>query len=135
MSGQHVAGPGPGERAGFEVREGETLPRPSRAGGTVRVTPLMARVLPDLRSVLVGTARRRSTMTYREVAEALGHAYLQQGLGPVLDVLAVDCARRGEPRLDALVVTKAEGEVSSGFGGDAARDREACWSYWAARPS
>jgi hypothetical protein len=48
----------------------------------------------------------------------------------VLDVLAADCARRGEPRLDALVVTRAAGEVGTGFGGDAVRDRQACWDHW-----
>ena len=90
----------------------------------------MAAVLPRLREALVDVARRRGTITYGEVATALDHAYLQQGLGPVLDVLAVDCARRNEPRLDALVVTRGRGEVGQGFGGDAARDREACWSLW-----
>jgi hypothetical protein len=109
---------------------GDVLPRPSRAG-TVRVTPLMVGVLPRLREVLVDVARRRETVTYGEVARALDHAYLQQGLGPVLDVLAVDCGRRGEPRLDALVVTKGSGEVGHGFDGDAVRDREACWTHWA----
>jgi hypothetical protein len=113
-----------------EVSVGEILPRPSRAGGTVRVTPLMARVLPTLREVLVDVARRRATITYGELATALEHAYLQQGLGPVLDVLAVDCTRRGEPRLDALVVTRGRGEVGNGFAGDAVRDREACWTLW-----
>ena len=113
----------------LEVSEGEDLPRPSRAG-RVRVTPLMVAVLPRLREVLVDVARRRGTITYGEVATALDHAYLQQGLGPVLDVLAVDCGRRGEPRLDALVVTRSRGEVSHGFDGDAVRDREACWAYW-----
>ena len=109
---------------------GEVLARPSRARGTVRVAPLMGRVLPTLREVLVDVARRQATITYGELATALDHAYLQQGLGPVLDVLAVDCTRRGEPRLDALVVSRGSGEVGHGFGGDAVRDREACWSFW-----
>jgi hypothetical protein len=84
-----------------------------------------------MREILVDVARRRATITYGELATALDHAYLQQGLGPVLDVLAVDCARRDQPRLDALVVTRASGEVSHGFDGDAARDRQACWAHWA----
>jgi hypothetical protein len=117
----------------LHVRVGEVLARGSRAGSTVRVSPLMVRVLPRLRALLVDAAMRGATLTYGEVALALDHAYLQQGLGPVLDVLAEDCARRGEPRLDALVVTAARGEVGPGFGGDAARDREACWSYWSER--
>ncbi len=115
----------------LEVSVGELLPRPSRTGRTVRVTPLMGRVLPRMREILVDVARRRATITYGELATALDHAYLQQGLGPVLDVLAVDCARRDQPRLDALVVTRASGEVSHGFDGDAARDRQACWAHWA----
>jgi hypothetical protein len=118
----------------LRVRQGEKLARGSRAGTSVRVSPLMIRVLPRLRALLVDAARRRATMTYREVAVALEHAYLQQGLGPVLDVLAEDCSRRGEPRLDALVVTVKQGEVGTGFEGDAVRERDACWSYWASRP-
>jgi hypothetical protein len=117
---------------GFTVHVGERLPRPSRAGGEVRVTPLMGQILPRLREVLVGVATGRATITYGELAGALDHAYLQQGLGPPLDVLAVDCARRGEPRLDALVVRRSGGEVGPGFDGDATRDRAACWSHWAA---
>jgi hypothetical protein len=116
---------------GFEVSVGERLPRPSATGGQVRVTPLMGQVLPRLREVLTGVAARRATISYGELATALDHAYLQQGLGPVLDVLAVDCARRGEPRLDALVVSRTRGEVGTGFDGDAGRDREACWRHWA----
>ncbi len=117
----------------LEVSVGERLARASGLG-EVRVTPLMVRVLPRLREVLVDVARRRTTITYGELATALDHAYLQQGLGPVLDVLAVDCARRGEPRLDALVVSRARGEVGHGFDGDAAAGREACWLHWSTRP-
>jgi len=113
----------------LQVSVGERVRRPSGAG-EVRVTPHMGRVLPRLREVLVDVARRRVTITYGELATAIDHAYLQQGLGPVLDVLAVDCTRRGEPRLDALVVTRSRGEVSHGFDGDAVRDREACWEHW-----
>lgn len=118
----------------LKVRQGEKLARGSRAGLTVRVSPLMIQVLPRLRALLVDAAQRHTTLTYREVALALEHAYLQQGLGPVLDVLAEDCSRRGEPRLDALVVTVKQGEVGTGFEGDPARERDACWSYWASRP-
>jgi len=113
----------------LEVSVGEVLPRTSGTGH-VRVTPLMGRVLPRLREVLADVAGRQATITYGELATALDHAYLQQGLGPVLDVLAVDCARRGEPRLDALVVTRSRGEVGPGFDGDAPRDRHACWRHW-----
>ncbi len=51
-------------------------------------------------------------------------------MGEVLDVLAIDCELRGEPRLDALVVRQVQGEVGQGFDGDAPRDRAACWAYW-----
>jgi hypothetical protein len=43
----------------LEVSAGEVLPRAS-GSGSVRVTPLMVRVLPRLREVLVDVARDRA---------------------------------------------------------------------------
>lgn len=110
---------------GDRVRAGEWI---APVGGVraVHVTPLMVEVLPALRSFLVDAARRGRTVTYGEASRAVDGAYPPQGMGRLLDVVAVDCGRRGEPRLDALVVTMSTREVSTGFDGNAARDRAAC---------
>jgi hypothetical protein len=118
---------------GLRVTEGERVASTGRTGRQIRVTTLMFQVLPDLRGRLIEAARSGDTITYAEAAKAAGNRYLPQGMGPILDVLAADCARRGEPRLDALVVAKSSGEVAHGFDGDAPKDRQACWDRWRPR--
>jgi hypothetical protein len=112
------------------VRLDEVLPRRSKAGENVRVTARRLQALDLLRPALIDAARERRTVTYGEAAEMAGGLYLPRGMGALLDVLAIDCERRGEPRLDSLVVTRGTGEVGEGFDGHAARDRQACWQFW-----
>ncbi|MEE6295314.1 hypothetical protein [Georgenia wangjunii] len=106
-----------------------------RPGATVRVTPHMHQALSRMRAVLIATARARATTSYGSLMEATGKPYLPQGLGRVLDVLTMDCARRGEPSLAALVVRRAEREVGDGFTGDAGAERAACWQHWSTERS
>ena len=47
-------------------------------------------------------------VTYAEVAAHVGR--IPNGLGPLLDQVADQCAARGEPNLAVLVVNKATGE-------------------------
>lgn len=82
-----------------------------RHGRVVRVTPNMFQALSRLRPFLVGVARRGNATTYAEASAATDGAYLPRGMGPMLDVLTVDCMRRGEPSLAPLVVSKSAGEV------------------------
>jgi len=52
----------------------------------------------------------------------------------VLDVLTIDCRNRREPSLAALVVHKGgDGDVGSGFIGDAAAERNECYRHWQER--
>ena len=71
-------------------------------------------------------------MTYGQASTACEGAYIPQGLGPLLDVLSVDCDRRGEPSLAALVVRKDSFEVGDSFVGDAAASRADCYKHWQA---
>lgn len=111
------------------VRVGDELP-PAANGSRRRVTERMARALPLLRAALVTAARTGRTMTYGEASAAVGNAYLPRGMGPLLDAVALDCARRGEPRLDALVVTQDRGEPATGFDGSPVHDRAEVWAHW-----
>jgi hypothetical protein len=104
-----------------------------RGGRTVRVTHNMFHALSLLRPALIDVARHRDTITYGEGSLAAQGAYLPRGMGPMLDVLTVDCQRRGEPSLASLVVTKSGGEVGSAYGSGAAAERGRCYDHWARR--
>ena len=104
-------------------------------GRTIRVTSHMYDALTRIRPALVATAQARAITTYGALNLATGRPYADHGLGPALAVLEVDCARRGEPPLTALVVTASTHEVAGGFHGDPPADRDACWHRWdRARP-
>lgn len=88
------------------------------------------------RAALVVAAARRSTLTHGELARALD----LDGEGPpaarvraVLEAVAAECARREEPRLDALVVDGESGR--SGWDDEQARLREVvrCHRWWSER--
>ncbi|MBY8855420.1 hypothetical protein K7711_02920 [Nocardia sp. CA2R105] len=72
-------------------------------GSVRRATPHQVRVVPIARAVLIAVAQREGTITYTELAEAVGH-YSPQNIGMLLDGVAVDCRKRGEPNLPAVVV-------------------------------
>ncbi|MDX5400176.1 MAG: hypothetical protein LPK92_10725 [Actinomycetes bacterium] len=114
----------------LRVAVGEEVALDFRGGRTVRVTPHMHEALARIRPALVATAQARAITTYKALNEATGRPYALAGLGPVLDVLRVDCSRRGEPSLPSLVVRKSTHEVGDGYPGDAAVDRAECWHHW-----
>lgn len=104
--------------------------RPERP--EVHVTEHMVAALERIRPALVTVAQLETTTTYGALMEATGHPYLPQGLGPVLDVLSLDCKERGEPSLPALVVG-AGGEVGDGFRPgphEATGARTECYQHW-----
>jgi hypothetical protein len=84
-----------------------------------------------LRGACIAAAWNRSTFRYGDLAALLG--LVPQGMGRSLDLLSVDCARRGEPSLAALLVTAETGRCSEGFVGDAEVERERCYSHWLQR--
>lgn len=80
---------------------GETFETAS--GHTLTVSEKAHACLPRVRAHLVALAREGGTTTYGALVRDLELPYPAVGVGRVLDTLAADCARRGEPGLDALV--------------------------------
>lgn len=103
-------------------------------GTTVNVTDHMIIALDRMRSALITCALTGTTLTYSELVLVTGGAYNRRQFGAALDVVTIDCRNRREPSLAALVVHKGgDGEVGSGFIGDAAEERAACHKYWEGR--
>jgi len=82
---------------------GETFDTAS--GHTLTVSERAHACLPRVRAHLVALARTGGTTTYGALVRDLELPYPAVGVGRVLDTLAADCARRGEPGLDALVTS------------------------------
>lgn len=99
----------------LKLRTGETF---DFKGRRITVTELAAETVPGIRDHLVDLARAGRTTTYGELKNALALPYSVNGLGRPLDLLSIDCGRRGEPSLAALVVNASTGEVGSDFDGD-----------------
>ncbi len=83
-----------------------------------------------MREMLIDEARANATVTYGDVVRDLALPVPPKGLGRLLELLSEDCARRGEPTLAAIVVTRSTGEVGYGYGAGAHSDRDALYRYW-----
>ena len=92
-------------------------------GRLVRVTQDAYDYLPAIRDELVQVAADRDTVTYGELKARLQLPWATTGMGRMLDLLSVDCERRGEPSLAAIVVGKQTGEVGHDFDGDPVAER------------
>lgn len=109
---------------------GEPFALKGRSGHvTVRDVASVAAIRP----VLIALARHGGTTSYGGLKEAADVPQPAAGLGRLLDLVGTDCRRRGEPDLAALVVTTGTGEVGDKYGGDAAREREQVYRWWADR--
>lgn len=117
----------------MKIKAGETFTLDFRNDMKVRVTEHMLRALRLLRPALVELARHGGTMTYGDASSVMNRAYAPNGLGRALDALSIDCERRGEPSLAALVVRKDTGEVGSSFVGEPAAARSECYQRWKQR--
>src|SRR5262245_9848562 len=114
----------------MKIEVGETLTLEFRDDMKVRVTDHMLHALCLLRPALIEVARHGGTMTYGDASSMMNRAYAPNGLGRALDALSIDCERRGELSLVALVVRKDSGEVGSAFVGDPASARSECYRRW-----
>ena len=94
-------------------------------GRRIQVTPTALKHLPSIRDELIRVALAGQTITYGELKGRLDLPWAVNGLGRVLDLLSVDCERRGEPSLAALVVSRSTGEVGTDFDGDPVAERAA----------
>jgi len=120
--------PEPAATAALHLRRGEWVARPR--GGRASVTLHRWERLPLLREALIAAARDGRTLTYAGASAASDGIALAQGMGAVLDLVGVDCERRGEPNLASLVVDSTTHEVGAGFSQDAAVERSACFERW-----
>ncbi|WP_432943830.1 hypothetical protein ACQPXM_01215 [Kribbella sp. CA-253562] len=111
----------------FELHRGETI---ELKGRRITVTATAWDSLPRVRDHLIEVARRRGSTTYGQLKADLDLPHATNGLGRLLDLLSVDCQRRGEPSLAAIVVNATTDEVGSDFGGDAVAERRDLYTYW-----
>lgn len=79
-----------------------------------RATAHQVRMIPVVRAVLISVAQQRSTITYKQLSEAI-ESFNARSIGQMLDVICLDCGQRGEPALTALVVSGATGIASREF--------------------
>lgn len=100
-------------------------------GRTHNVSETAVECLPRVRDHLIECARARRTITYGELVSEVELTYRPQGLGWLMNLLSVDCQRRDEPSLAALVVRDDTGEVGHDFEGDAEAERDRLFAYWA----
>ncbi|MFD0783843.1 hypothetical protein ACFQZ8_07935 [Micromonospora azadirachtae] len=94
---------------------------------------LMQEALPITRGVLISSALRGETITYKELSIAIDQRYHYRHLGDLLDILSEDCDQHGEPSLAALVTRSDTSQPGGAFIGDAKDEQEACYKYWADR--
>lgn len=111
------------------LKLGEEIPIKGRI---VRVTQDAYDYLPAIRDELIQVAAARETITYGELKARLQLPWAPNGMGRMLDLLSVDCLRRGEPSLAAIVVGQQTGEVGIDFDGDPVAERTRVYSqrHW-----
>ena len=90
------------------------------------------------RAALIMAALRRSIVTYKELGYAIGlkDIELRNEMPRVLEQLAADCAKDGEPPMTALVVSSQTGAPGAGWHGNGEpwhADVQRVFRYWAAR--
>lgn len=95
-----------------------------------RVTGTDLASVTAIRGALAALARAGGTISYGELRTAARIPQPPAGLGRLLDLVGIDCSRRGEPNLASLVVGAETGEVREGYGNDAAKEREAVYRRW-----
>lgn len=67
------------------------------------------------RAAVAAVAITGQTITYGELATALDDRFSYRNPGVILDLLSLDCIRRGEPSLAALVVQASSRRPGDGY--------------------
>ena len=67
--------------------------------------------LPAARARLIQAAAQEATITYSKLKAEVGFAHPTHGVGRLLDLITIECGRRGEPSLAVIPVNAATGEV------------------------
>lgn len=110
---------GSGRREALGLTVGEVVDTPETKGRAWRVSALDVEVLPRIYDYLVAKAREGQTVSYGDLKADLALPHATNGLGRVLDLLAVACRHRlHQPSLAPLVVNGTTREVGAQFSGD-----------------
>lgn len=117
MSSERSAHLTPGER--LEIK-----------GKTLKVSHLDVDSVLAMRPVLISVAQERTTIPYGQVKTKADLPHMPTGMGRLLDITKVECERRGEPDLAALVVNAKTHEVGDMYGTGAVREREDVYQHW-----
>jgi len=112
------------------LKRGEKVPFKARV---LTVTDLDLKSLPPLRAFLIDVATKHSTVSYGQVKSELGLPHPANGMGRLLDLVTIECGRRGEPDLASLVINARTGDVGTQYGKNAAANRESVYRHWARR--
>ncbi len=94
--------------------------------------------LPEMREILIETARHRGKVTYGDLMEKLD--YVRYQLQHAMNRIGHECVDRREPLLTALIVYKETGQCADGFAAefgvtDSEGERERCYQFWKQTPT
>lgn len=117
MSSEHSAHLTPGERLDIK-------------GKSLKVSHLDADSVLAMRPVLISVAQDRTTITYGDLKAKAALPHMPTGMGRLLDLTKVECERRGEPDLAALVVNAQTREVGDMYGTGAVGERADVYRHW-----
>lgn len=109
------------------LKRGEKVPFKARV---LTLTDLDLKSLPPLRAFLIDVATNHSTVSYGHVKSKLGLPHPANGMGRLLDLVTIECRRRGEPDLASLVVNASTGDVGTQYGKNAVANRESVYRHW-----
>lgn len=117
------------------ITVGETLTFRWRPGFTVDVDERMIAALSKARAALIAIAYTGRTITYKGLEKAIEDSrFNYRNFRGLLDVISLDCERRGEDSLAALVIRGDTKEVGDGFINNAGvplqQYREGVQRYW-----
>ena len=118
------------ERASEDTAHLELGERIESKGKTLRVSQLDMDSVVSMRPALIRVAQERTTITYGMLKTKAALPHMPTGMGRLLDLTKVECERRGEPDLAALVVNAQTREVGDMYGTGAVGEREQVYQHW-----
>ncbi|WP_298885596.1 hypothetical protein [uncultured Serinicoccus sp.] len=99
-------------------------------GKTLRVSQLDIDSVVSMRPVLIRVAEEGTTITYGVLKTKAALPHMPTGMGRLLDLTKVECERRGDPDLAALVVNAQTREVGDMYGTGAEGERHQVYEHW-----
>jgi hypothetical protein len=116
------------------IAPGDHIPVDHSSWGAdnLQITPDICEGVRRLRSHLIALARQRTWCALPDVHALMTHTDADIS-GHVIEALAEDCARRGEPCL-AVQITSYFGKRMDSPAHDGCTERERVYAYWPAPP-